>query len=206
MDYLTVLTPVIAVLLGVLLGHVLSERSTASRERRAEVRQASSVRMLLRLEIDQNLGVVRQEQARVFRRATNQSHPEMAAVEGLSDRQLAQLAMQLIARPRPAWRTTMWLSQAGMLAIAFHADTVACVSEIYGELENLSATHDRLLAIKTNDEAEQRAQPELRDTFRRPMGMRMPAIPEFPSGAPELTRAWIRSVNTLIALGNPVKP
>lgn len=142
----------IETIIGVIFGFTLNEVATRWREKRTERRQIRSVRALLRLEIDQNLALLRDFWTKVSDVGESERDREQDP-----DKLRSRLARRLLSFPFPRWSRQMWESQVPLLAIALSEAEIKQVQYLHGQLDRTTSICTTLSALASEEHEDQRA-------------------------------------------------
>lgn len=145
---------IIGTLSGTLLGFVLSTIDNRWREQRTERRQAQSVRLLVGLEIQQNLESLERLLEGIPHLDTNPSKK----VESPKDiDQLHYSYAYRIAQKRLlVWIHNAWESQMAMLPIALKPREIQQVQNFHQKLRDISSIHSSLINLLLQEEEDRK--------------------------------------------------
>lgn len=138
MELITAIVGVVGSIAGILIGFALSEGSTRLRQQQADVEQAQSARMVMRIEIDRNL--VRLQS---FRKEVAQEESKLP-----KDAQGKWAALRNATLP--LWSHTIWESQISVAAKALTEEEIKGVLSLHSKLDNLSKIHAEFLGGPRN--------------------------------------------------------
>ncbi|MBC8264298.1 MAG: hypothetical protein H8E47_09275 [Anaerolineales bacterium] len=139
---------VIGTIIGTILGFMLSEWATRQREERTEKRQTRAIHTMLRLEIDQNLALLRDFWSKVNQVDESEQDPNLACLH---------LARRMVGLPVPHWCHTMWKSQTPLLVVALSEEEIKQVHDLHNRLDAIAAIHSKLSALRSEQREESRA-------------------------------------------------
>jgi hypothetical protein len=136
-------------ILGAREGARASLAATKALSQEAEERQRASVRLLMRVEIDQNLANLGELRARLIAAATPESDDEddVAEKPELSGDSYARAFARGVM---PAWTRQAWESMTALLSPALDAKEIERVNHFYGQLETIDGIRDQL-AVMLNE-------------------------------------------------------
>jgi hypothetical protein len=189
-----VIGTIIGTIIGAILGFRLSERATRQREERTEKRQAGAIRTLLRLEIDQNLALLRDFWSEVNQVDESEEDPDLARL---------RLARRMVGLPVPHWCHTMWKSQTPLLVVALSEEEIKQVHNLHIGLDAIAAIHSKLSALESEQREELRA--ARNETGMVPMSKAMGLSQSFNRNAPGLWMECERIVREVLDKGNPLR-
>jgi hypothetical protein len=185
---ITLSTPIIATILGVVMGLGSSEVSNWRRDRRTKKRKINSTRTLISLENERNIELLKE-----FWYKLNGTE------EVDDDESKIKLAHRLIKMPMPSWNDIMWRKQASLLAITFEDKEIIAISSFNNCLEILRSIYTKLIDLDTKDR-------EYNSTYAA-SGAKLSSIPRsnrFHEEAPGLWDEFEEITSKLIAKGNPL--
>jgi len=134
--------PIMATILGVILGLASSEFSNWRRDRKRRRRKKNSTRTLISLENERNMELVKE-----FWYKLN----DVEENEVDEDQEKIGLAHRLIKMPLPSWNQVMWSKQAPLLAISFTDKEIIEISSFYNCLQKLKSIYTKLLDLDAKD-------------------------------------------------------
>ncbi len=135
-------SPIMATILGVMLGLASSEFSNWRRDRKRRSRKKNSTRTLISLENERNMVLLKE-----FWYKLNDTEDN----EAEKDEDKIDLSHRLIKMPLPAWNDVMWIKQAPLLAITFTDKEIIEISSFYNCLQGLKSIYTKLLDLDAKD-------------------------------------------------------
>jgi hypothetical protein len=142
---------VIGTLGGTFLGFLLSTIENRWREQRTERKQVQSIRLLIGLEIQQNLELLEH-----FWEDVIQLESQEILASGDAERLHYAYAYRVTQKPPLIWSYNAWESQMAMLPIALEAREIRQVQNFYQRLRDISTIHSFLVNLLSQDEADRR--------------------------------------------------
>lgn len=185
-------TPLMATVLGVILGLASSEFSFWRRDKKTKKRKINSTRTLISLENDRNLELLKE----FWYKLNDNEDSELEADDEIK----INNAHRLIKMPLPAWNNTMWSKQAQFLAITFTDQEIVSISAYNNSFQMLKSICTKLIDLDTKDR-------EYNSTYAG-NGMDLAMIPRserFREEAPCLWDEFDEITVNLIEKGNPLK-
>lgn len=185
-------TPLMATVLGVILGLASSEFSFWRRDKKTKKRKINSTRTLISLENDRNLELLKE----FWYKLNDNEGSELEADDEIK----INNAHRLIKMPLPAWNNTMWSKQAQFLAITFTDQEIVSISAYNNSFQMLKSICTKLIDLDTKDR-------EYNSTYAG-NGMDLAMIPRserFREEAPCLKDEFDEITVNLIEKGNPLK-
>ena len=183
-------TPIIATILGVVMGLASSEVSNWRRDRRSKKRKINSTRTLISLENERNIELLKE-----FWYKLNKNEENEVEIDELK----INLAHRLIKMPMPSWNDIMWRKQASLLAITFRDKEIIAISSFNNCLDVLKSIISKLIDLDTKDR-------EYNITYAA-SGVKLSSIPRsnrFNEEAPSLWDEFEEISLKLIEKGNPL--
>ena len=136
-------TPLMATILGVILGLASSEFSFWRRDKKTKIRKINSTRTLISLENDRNLELLKE----FWYKLNDNEESEIVA----DDKEKIGNAHRLIKMPMPAWNSTMWNKQAQFLAITFTDREIISISAYNNCFQMLKSIYTKMVDLDTKD-------------------------------------------------------
>ncbi len=181
----------LSTLIGVFVGFAISATDRWWRERGADQQLAKSVRMLLHLETEQNMTLVRDWHANIVQAVENEGgDPDFADIDG---------ARSLIQSELPPWSHQVFNSQLTALPRALTPNQIESLYQHHKSLDILASIRSTLCQLNEEQQAEYRAR-----RGGTVVEIRMPAS-VFQSNAGVLWSKFLKVVVELEKVGNPVK-
>lgn len=180
---------IVATVIGVILGYALSAGERWWRERSETQERIKAVRLLLRLEVGQNLDLVRLLSTGIERDSHDESDPEFAAINS---------ARTLIHSPLPPWSHDIFKSQLAGIPVALTPHEIQELYQHHNRLDGIEVIRSTLKQLHEEQQAE----------FRAPktgtvVTIAMPAS-VFQRNAGTLWAECKRLMDALESAGNPV--
>lgn len=173
-------------------GITSGERATQKRQERAEREQAHAARILLSLEIEHNLQLLRAFWGRINKTPQGPNDdPTSVAV---------RMANQLVDLPLPNWSHKAWESQLTTLPLALNRDAV--IKQAYAHhagLDAIASIKDKLTSLRQEQSEEWRAQQE-GGIVKSLLSLPMP----FTENAVALCKECEQAVNNVLSIDNPI--
>lgn len=182
--------PLIATILGVVMGLASSEISNLRRDRRTKRRKINSTRTLISIENERNIELLKD-----FWYKINKSDE----IDADTDEFKIDLAHKLIKMPMPSWNNVMWSKQASLLAITFNDKEIIAISSFNNCFDVLKSIYSKLIDLDTKDR-------EYNSTYAS-SGIKLSSIPRsnrFHEEAPSLWDEFESITLNLIENGNPL--
>ena len=137
-------------ILGAREGARASLEATQAHSQETEKRQRASVRLLLRVEIDQNLANLGDLRAKLIAAGTPQS--DDAGDDAGDEEEKPKFSWGSYARAfvrgvMPAWTRQVWESMTALLSPALDAKEIERVNHFYGQLETINGIRDQLTVM-----------------------------------------------------------
>lgn len=132
---------ILGTILGTIMGFSLNAYNNWRIEKNREQKQVKSVRLLINLEIDQNLSLLRD-----FWDTLNIESYEYKDYEEIWKRHYAKM---LINMPLSKWRNINWKNHNSLLPITFNEREINEISNFYNNLENISSIRSSLSYLKS---------------------------------------------------------
>jgi hypothetical protein len=124
---------VFGAIIGAILGFLLSEL----RQWTTEGKQADRVRTMLKLEIDQNISLLRE----------NWEYWNKAIQSNKSSQKISNLCRSLRAIPLPQWSRRVWEGQVSLLPIALNEEENRKVDSLYSQLNKITKITSQLSVL-----------------------------------------------------------
>jgi hypothetical protein len=178
----------VGVLLGVILGFLLTEFGAQRQQEQSEERQRHSVRTILSLEVEENLRLL------WFYWGTVKKLPDGADGDAITrSRRLSQV-------PMPGWSHRAWESLVGSLAVALSAQEIRYVHIHHSRLDQITAIRAQLSDFAEKQEAKLSSLEGIRGRVESMADSSRP----FDRNAAELWASCERTVGELYKRGNPL--
>jgi hypothetical protein len=177
---------------GVILGFIMSEIATWLRQRSSEKQQAQATRILLSLEIENNLQLLRSFWERVGK----------AGAEAKDRRTASWRTANTIADlPLPNWSHRAWESQLGVLPQALGSNTLLReVHAHHAQLDAIAAIRDKIAVLRQTQQADWHARQDSTGAVKSMAGLDR----SFDENAPSLCAECERIVKETLNIGNPI--
>jgi stalled ribosome rescue protein Dom34 len=182
----------VTTIIGVIVGYAISAGDRWWRERRTERRRTKSVRILLGLEIEQNLMLVGRLKERLRWSGETEDDPESAALKK---------ARTLIQSPLPPWSHEVFTSQLSAISDILQPVDVASVYEHHNHIDAITNIRAVLTQLNQQERVEN-APLRSASTGAIPL-MAMPSS-VFYRNAADLWEECKRLIEALERIGNPL--
>ncbi|MEN6554370.1 MAG: hypothetical protein ABFC34_15975 [Methanobacterium sp.] len=185
---------------GVILAYGLNEYS----KYKQKAENKKSTRVLVRLEIDQNLEFLQ------YLITYTKKIEQILKDEGMDQDDInLKIAEELVERPMFTWTDTMWEKQTAFLAVSFQEDEIKKIYKIYSSFRNLDTLYNKLYNFYFEDKKHNKTKPTFaKDLLWVPAGenFQMPQTSDmFIEYVPKFLADFKGISRKLLENGNPIK-
>ncbi len=189
-------------LIGAVVGAVLASGLpigwSVLQERRVSKRQRASVRALLRVEVEENLALLRP-----YWSTLNEGLEGDTTGVNVS----GMVAHRMVRQPLPPWSRLMWEAQAASLPAALMPQEIRAMQRHYANLATLATYRERLVAVEHEDTVAEQTAVEMQSPLPGYFPpTRVSVESQFPREAVQLWPGINRAVTELLEQGVPLGP
>jgi hypothetical protein len=192
---------VVGTLLGVVIAHLLNDRTERIREERRSKEQRGSVRILISTEIEQNLAMFREYWGIVNSAEAKAKTPTSNHEQVQRRDEAVYWSRRLVRHPPPRWVHRSWEALTPSLATALSVSEIEAASRIHSNLDAISAIRAELI----EPAAEQPRREKMLDAFGTDIGHW-----DYPQRLINMApAAWERIeilAQQILETGNPIEP
>lgn len=184
---------------GIILGATISEVLTWWRERRTDRKAAKRVRIMINVEIEQNL-----ELARAYFESLTRDYEEDIPNAYYREPEPEEIpyfrAWRLVSLPLPPWRNAMWQSQLSELTTALSEKQIRQCHRHHAHIDSIASLKATLGGLLEARRAESLQLAHLQDKLE----VKKREVNRYAQDAPELWAECERAFHLMLGAGNPL--